>query len=67
MLHKFVTMFFVFMMYFSGGLIPGYLLIRDLGVIGVFNMIVIRSFIEGLPEGILESARIDGAVYDVFL
>ncbi|WKL01861.1 carbohydrate ABC transporter permease [Paenibacillus amylolyticus] len=55
------------------GLIPGYLLIRDLGligsfwvyiipgVIGVFNMIVIRSFIEGLPEGILESARIDGA------
>ncbi|KAA8783605.1 putative aldouronate transport system permease protein [Paenibacillus sp. 4624] len=72
-LRKFVTMFFVFTMYFSGGLIPGYLLIRDLGligsfwvyiipgIIGVFNMIVIRSFIEGLPEGILESARIDGA------
>jgi putative aldouronate transport system permease protein len=60
-------------MYFSGGLIPGYLLIKNLGltdsfwvyiipgIIGVFNMIVIRSFIEGLPEGILESARIDGA------
>jgi putative aldouronate transport system permease protein len=31
------------------------------GLIGVFNVIVIRSFIEGLPEGILESARIDGA------
>ncbi|CAI6044946.1 L-arabinose transport system permease protein AraQ [Paenibacillus sp. JJ-100] len=72
-LRKFVTMFFVFTMYFSGGLIPGYLLIRDLGligsfwvyiipgIIGVFNMIVIRSFIEGLPEGILESARMDGA------
>lgn len=72
-LRKFVTMFFVFTMYFSGGLIPGYLLIRNVGltnsfwvyiipgVIGVFNMIVIRSFIEGLPEGILESARIDGA------
>ncbi|MFC9709007.1 carbohydrate ABC transporter permease [Paenibacillus sp. NPDC056933] len=72
-LRKFVTMFFVFTMYFSGGLIPSYLLIRDIGligsfwvyiipgVIGVFNMIVIRSFIEGLPEGILESARIDGA------
>ncbi|QQZ61071.1 carbohydrate ABC transporter permease [Paenibacillus sonchi] len=72
-LRKFVTLFFVFTMYFSGGLIPGYLLIRNLGltdsfwvyivpgVIGVFNMIVIRSFIEGLPEGILESARIDGA------
>lgn len=72
-LRKFVTMAFVFTMYFSGGLIPGYLLIKELGlinsfwvyivpgIIGVFNMIVIRSFIEGLPEGILESARIDGA------
>ncbi|OBR66191.1 sugar ABC transporter permease [Paenibacillus oryzae] len=72
-LRKAVTMFFVFTMYFSGGLIPTYLLIRDLGlinsfwvyifpgIIGVFNMIVIRSFIEGLPDGILESARIDGA------
>lgn len=72
-LRKFVTMFFVFTMYFSGGLIPGYLLIKNLqllnsfwvyifpGIIGVFNMIVIRSFIEGLPDGILESARIDGA------
>ncbi|WP_238649507.1 carbohydrate ABC transporter permease [Paenibacillus piscarius] len=72
-LRRFVTLFFVITMYFSGGLIPGYLLIRNLGltdsfwvyivpgVIGVFNMIIIRSFIEGLPEGILESARIDGA------
>ncbi|WP_062495759.1 carbohydrate ABC transporter permease [Paenibacillus sp. 32O-W] len=72
-LRKFVTMAFVFTMYFSGGLIPGYLLIRELGlinsfwvyifpgIIGVFNMIVIRSFIEGLPDGILESAKIDGA------
>ncbi|WP_159887612.1 carbohydrate ABC transporter permease [Paenibacillus puerhi] len=72
-LRKFMSMAFIFTMYFSGGLIPTYLLIRNLGltnsfwvyilpaVIGVFNMIVIRSFIEGLPEGLLESARIDGA------
>lgn len=72
-LRKFTAIAFVFTMYFSGGLIPGYLLIRDLGMInsfwvyilpgliGVFNMIVIRSFIEGLPDAILESARIDGA------
>ncbi|CAM4464753.1 carbohydrate ABC transporter permease [Paenibacillus tarimensis] len=72
-LRKFVTIAFVFTMYFSGGLIPGYLLIRELdlinsfwvyifpGIIGVFNMIVVRSFIEGLPEGIMESAKIDGA------
>nr|WP_312029524.1 carbohydrate ABC transporter permease [Paenibacillus sedimenti] len=72
-LRKFVSISFIFTMYFSGGLIPGYLLIRDLGmlgsfwvyiipgIIGVFNLIVIRSFIEGLPDGILEAARIDGA------
>lgn len=72
-LRKFVSVSFIFTMYFSGGLIPGYLLIRDIGLlgsfwvyvipglIGVFNLIVIRSFIEGLPDGILEAGRIDGA------
>jgi putative aldouronate transport system permease protein len=72
-LRKFVTIMFVLTMYLNGGLIPNYLLVRDLGligsfwvyvvpgIIGVFNMIVIRSFIEGLPEGIIESARMDGA------
>lgn len=72
-LKKFVSITFIFTMYFSGGLIPNYLLIKELGmlnsfwvyiipgIIGVFNLIVIRSFIEGLPEGIMESAKIDGA------
>ena len=72
-LRKFVTLAFIITMYINGGLIPTYLLIRDLnllnsfwvyilpGVISVFNMIVIRSFIEGLPEGVIESAKIDGA------
>ncbi|MEI2399221.1 MULTISPECIES: carbohydrate ABC transporter permease [Paenibacillus] len=72
-LKKFVSVTFIFTMYFSGGLIPGYLLIKELdmlntfwvyiipGIIGVFNMIVIRSFIEALPEGLMESAKIDGA------
>lgn len=72
-LRKFVTIIFVLTMYFNGGLIPTFLLIRDLGLlnsfwvyiwpglIGVFNLIVIRSFIDGLPDGLLESARIDGA------
>jgi putative aldouronate transport system permease protein len=71
-LRKFVTIAFVLTMYFNGGLIPNYLLIKELhllnsfwvyiipGMVGVFNVIVIRSFIEGLPEGILESARMDG-------
>lgn len=72
-LRKFVTISFVLTMYFSGGLIPTFLLMRDLhllnnfwvyilpGLVGVFNLIIIRSFIDGLPEGILESAKIDGA------
>jgi putative aldouronate transport system permease protein len=72
-LRKFVTLAFILTMYFNGGLIPNFLLIRELGLMGsfwvyiipgilsVFNIIVIRSFIEGLPEGILESGRIDGA------
>ncbi|MEK3882232.1 carbohydrate ABC transporter permease [Paenibacillus sp. PL2-23] len=72
-LRKFVTVAFILTMYINGGLIPNFLLIRDLGLIdsfwvyifpgliGVFNLIIIRSFIEGLPESILESARIDGA------
>jgi len=72
-LRKFVTIAFILTMYFNGGLIPEFLLMRELGlqgsfwvyifpgVIGVFNLIIIRSFIYGLPESILESARIDGA------
>jgi len=72
-LRKFVTLAFILTMYFNGGLIPNYLLIRELdmigtfsvyivpGLIGVFNLIIIRSFIDGLPESIIESARIDGA------
>lgn len=72
-LRKFVTIAFVLTLYFNGGLIPTFLLIKDLnlinsfwvyifpGLIGVFNLIVIRSFIQGLPDGILESAKIDGA------
>lgn len=72
-LRKFVTITFVLTMYINGGLIPTFLLIRDLGLInsfwvyiwpgliGVFNLIIIRSFIEGLPDGILEASKIDGA------
>lgn len=72
-LRKFVTLMFILTMYFNGGLIPTFLLFRELellnsfgvyiwpGLIGVFNLIIIRSFIYGLPDSLLESARIDGA------
>lgn len=64
--------FFVFTMYFGGGLIPTFLLIRSLGLfdsflvyiipslISVWNMIIFRTFFKGLPAGLEESAQIDG-------
>lgn len=72
-LRKFVTIAFILTLYVNGGLIPNYLLIRELnligtfwvyilpGLIGAFNLIIIRSFIENLPDNILEASKIDGA------
>lgn len=69
---KFYMVFAVITMYFSGGLIPFYLVNRELGlmntfwvmviptVISVYNMIIFRTFFMGLPNGLEESARIDG-------
>ncbi|MFC7678646.1 carbohydrate ABC transporter permease [Paenibacillus sp. GCM10028914] len=69
---NFYMVFFVFTMYFSGGLIPTYLLNRSLGLmdsflvfiipalISVWNMIIFRTFFKGLPAGLEESASIDG-------
>jgi len=68
-----VMVLFVFTMMFNGGLIPNYLLIRKLGLINdlwslilpalinVFNLLVIKSYYESLPESLEESARMDGA------
>lgn len=71
---KIFSIVFIITMYISGGLIPEYLLItRTLhmggkfivyiipGLIGVFNIILIRAFIEGLPISLQEAAQIDGA------
>ncbi|MGG4142727.1 carbohydrate ABC transporter permease [Paenibacillus algorifonticola] len=70
-----ISFIFIFTMYFSGGLIPTYMLIKNLhlygtfwvyvipGLIGAFNLIVMRSFMEGLPESLVESAQIDGATH----
>jgi putative aldouronate transport system permease protein len=71
--NRLLTVMLVVTMYVSGGLIPSYLINRQLGLtnsfwvyiipglINAFNVIVIRSFIDGLPEALDESARIDGA------
>lgn len=77
---KWIRRFLFFSMYVSAGLLPGYILIRMLGLTGtfwvyvlpgvanVFNIVLIRAYIETLPAGLEESAMIDGATYaTVFL
>jgi putative aldouronate transport system permease protein len=75
---KFFRKYFVFTMYMGAGLIPMYLLIKELGMLGtfwvyvvptaaaVFNMILIKTYIEALPESLEEAAVIDGA-NDIYL
>lgn len=70
---KQITMLFVFTMYFNAGLIPIFFLMRMLDLtnnfwvyvlptmVNAFNLIVIRTYILGLPESLIESAKIDGA------
>ena len=73
-LRKFITLVMVLTMYVNAGLIPTYLLIsQTLGLrntfwvyiiptmYSCFNMIIIRTYIMGLPNELVESARIDGA------
>ncbi len=69
---KYYMIFCIITMYFSGGLIPSFLLIRGMGMmdtfwvmiipglISVYNMIIFRTFFLGLPAGLEESARMDG-------
>ncbi|MDR2569308.1 MAG: carbohydrate ABC transporter permease [Oscillospiraceae bacterium] len=64
---------FIATMYFSGGMIPFFLLIANLGLMNTFtvywlpgmfsaySMLLIASYIYGLPDSLAESARIDGA------
>lgn len=73
-LRPFITMVMVLTMYVNAGLIPNYLLITQTlhlqktywvyiipTMFSCFNMIVIRTYICGLPEALVESAHIDGA------
>ncbi len=65
--------FIVFTMWFSGGMIPYFLLVRDLGMFNTrwaliipravvtYNLIVMRTAFQGVPVSLEESARIDGA------
>lgn len=70
---KFVVKFLVITMYFSGGLIPTFLLMTKLGLynnvlamiipgaVSVWNIILVRTFFMDIPEALKESAVMDGA------
>jgi len=70
--HKFFKFFFMFTMYFSGGIIPSFLLVKGMGlydnrlvliILGAFSMyncIICRSFFSSMPKELEESAAIDG-------
>lgn len=72
---KQLSLFWVITMYVNGGLIPTFILYKELhltntfwvyvipGMISAFNMLVIRTYMNGLPESLVESAQLDGAGY----
>lgn len=70
---RFVTLFFVFTMYFNGGLVPTYILMNNLMLnntiwvflipfaLNVYNFIVCRTYyLNNIPESLYESAQLDG-------
>ncbi|HHV95900.1 MAG TPA: carbohydrate ABC transporter permease [Clostridiaceae bacterium] len=70
---RFFNFFIAFTMYFSGGLIPTYLLITNLGfynsrwvmiipsLLSTYNVMVCRSAFSNIPDEVIESAEIEGA------
>lgn len=72
---KQLSLFWVITMYVNGGLIPTFLLYKSLGLtnsfwvyvipgmISAFNMLVIRTYMNGIPDSLEESAQLDGAGY----
>lgn len=70
---KIINIYLVIPMYFSGGLIPGFILITQLGLyntfwvmiipsmISIWNVILVRTYIKSIPYSLQESAIIDGA------
>jgi putative aldouronate transport system permease protein len=72
-LNRTFTGLILFTMMFSGGIIPSYILIKNLGLmnriwalvlpgaVGAWNLIIMRNFLKSLPVSLEESARMDGA------
>ncbi|MEC1524500.1 carbohydrate ABC transporter permease [Neobacillus niacini] len=77
---KVITFFIFFTMLFSGGIVPYYLVLTDLNLTNtiwvyiipslysVWNILIMRTFFQGLPDSVVEAARIDGCgEFQIFL
>lgn len=72
---RLMTLFVVFTMLFNAGLVPFYLLVRDVGLlntrwslilpfaVSTYNTIIMRNFFQGVPNALYEAASIDGCSY----
>lgn len=72
---NFITFMVIFTMYFSGGMIPDFLNVRDLGIYNTFwalilpgainttNLIIMKSGFQAVPNSLTEAAQLDGASY----
>lgn len=70
---RFITVIFIFTMYFGGGLVPYYMVLKNVhltnnflvfiipSLVSVYNMILVKAYIESMPEEVFEAAKIDGA------
>lgn len=70
---KQLNLLYIFTMYVAGSIIPTYFLFRSIGLVGSFNvywipwgvvpyyMIVMRTYMQGLPESLIEAAKVEGA------
>lgn len=80
MMKNFFTVMFMFTMYFSGGLIPAYLVVQKVGIVNTiwamilpgavsfFNVIITRTYFQtSIPDSLQEAAAIDGASSWVYL
>ena len=75
MLKNVITILIIFTMYFSGGLIPSFLNVKDLGLmntrwalilpgaLSTYNMIIMKTAFQSIPGSLIESARLDGASF----
>ena len=74
-----LSLFFLVPMFFSGGMVPEYLVYKEIGIYNTiwalilpslmttYNLLIVRNFVSGLPDSLEESARVDGASFAVIL